>query len=369
MNARPWIPLLLTLVALMAVGGAPLAAQGDRVQSGVGPGSVILEPGGLGSGRALIEIVGRGEATFELPVGSQLLDVWQLEDGWLASGRQPDGDASDMLVLRGAADGGAQVLTPPEPRRHRMRGGATPFLAGGKLVGLAWLQGDTSTGSMVRAAAWEDGSWGPVEVVSEPGPGSQTALTAAVLADGSWVLAWAAYDGDDDEIVWSRREGGVWSRPERVTDDNETPDIMPSIVAAGSGAILSWSWMDGSDYRLKLAVLRGDRWREIDFLGGRGSLFPSFFESGDGLQLLFRTVEPASWTMLELDVNGRIWRRAVLAEPSRERPVVDEIGAARVRFRWPAWRGRRGLATDPQAAGGGERPADRRAAAEWQAEP
>ncbi len=113
------------------------------------------------------------------------------------------------------------------------------------LLGIAWLEGDTASSLSVRAAAWDGDAWQDVETVSAPGPGSQTGLTGTVLADGSWLLAWSAVDGEDDEIVWSRRAGDRWTPVRPVSENNHVPDVTPVLTAAGTGALLAWSRYDG----------------------------------------------------------------------------------------------------------------------------
>jgi hypothetical protein len=126
---------------------------------------------------------------------------------------------------------------------------------------------------------------------------------------------------------------------------------------------------------VRLAAFEGGSWEMRDYLGGRGSVYPRFHADGRGVYVLHRTVLPASWDVLELDESGRVWRRATLAEPSRERPLLDRVETSRVSLRWPV----RGAAAERRSAGEGrvaatgeeaaDAPEDRVVEVEWQVAP
>jgi len=207
----------------------------------------------------------------------------------------------------------------------------TPLVSDGELLGLAWLAGDVPGRLTVRFAPWiggatlpgAGGEWGASELVAGPAPGSQLALAGAALAGGSAVLVWSAFDGEDDEILWSVRTAGRWSEPARLAADDAVPDVTPAVAALDDGAIAAWSRYDGSEYRLVAARWTGEAWTAPEPLAGPGSLFPSFHPGRGGPLLLYRDARRQGWAALRLDRAGRPTARAFLGEsPSGPPPVL-----------------------------------------------
>jgi hypothetical protein len=160
-----------------------------------------------------------------------------------------------------------------------------------------------------------------------------------VLDDGSWLLAWSAFDGTADEIVWSRRVGEHWLPVRRVSGRNAVPDITPSVTAlAGGGALVAWSRYDGRGYEMRLARFDGGDWRGERPAGPSGSLYPVFLGEAGRPRLLYLDVSAPGangreWSVLDLDPAGRTKARASIPS-SLERPVVGFEGGE-VRMRWP----------------------------------
>ncbi|MDE2975917.1 MAG: hypothetical protein OXU63_00180, partial [Acidobacteriota bacterium] len=181
-------------------------------------------------------------------------------------GSQPEGRAEWAVagVARGAdgprfllyAGRGGQVTALPAPERARPgnRLASARWLASDgpePLHGLAWLEASRPRAQEVWLAPWRDGAFEPSVRLVADGPGSQTALDAAVLADGSWLLVWCAFDGEDDELVWRQRQpDGNWVGG-RVSTDNGVPDITPRLLVTPDGAAVAWSRYDGSVYRVR----------------------------------------------------------------------------------------------------------------------
>ncbi len=286
-----------------------------------------------------------GDGTTEdldLPEGAHLFSVRLLSDEWLATGIRPEGRDQDLLLLLGGADG-VNPLPPPGDRAHPIRTGATAVAEGGHLVGLIWLEGDDYQSFAVRGAARTGQGWSTPETISPPGPGSQMAPTAVVLPDGSWLVAWSAFDGRDTEILWSRRTGGTWSFPAQLSPENELPDVTPSLVAAGGGALVAWSSFDGRHYRVRLARFEGDDWRQTEFEGEPGSTAPRLGERPGGAWLLYRTTAPDSWTLLDVDRMGIARRRARADSGDPRRPLVELGEGLEARFRWTPREGEEGF--------------------------
>lgn len=201
------------------------------------------------------------------------------------------------------------------------------------LAALVWIEGVDSRQGAIRFARWTGAGWSASEVVAPPGPGTQTALKAATLADGSFLAVWSAYDGEDDEIVWSRYDTGRWSPPQPPTK-NRVPDITPALRQAGDGALLAWSFYDGNDYRLRLAAWQDHGFRETLTLGGKGSTFPAFADTAAPL-LIFRQALPAEWQVVELDEHGQALRRAATPATGRQPPHVRTSEGARLMLAFP----------------------------------
>ena len=210
-----------------------------------------------------------------------------------------------------------------------------PLVERGRLVGLAWLAGAGVRETAVWASAWSGLDWSQPELVSPVGAGTQIAIDGAVLADGSWLLVWSAYDGNDDEILWSRRVGGRWSEPAVLHEPNEVPDITPALVATGRGALAAWNWFDGKTYRVRMAGFEDGGWRELGLADPAGGVSPGLTAHQDGLLLLYRTAVPPTWTLIHLDERGAILRTAVVEKETTSRPgLAPEDGLAAV-LEWP----------------------------------
>jgi hypothetical protein len=345
----------LALSALFALSALPVLSgpvlSGDTAAAQ--PGPVLL----AAAGEARLELPSGQRVTARLPEGAVLdvtasLDIG--ESGWLAAGTQPAAGPStgpsaarDLLLLTGDGQTVTTLPAPPE-KTGSVRQEPLPLVDGGRLAGLVWLEGENRRSFGVRFAAWNGAGWESPEIIAPPGPGSQLALTAAHLRDGSWLLAWSAFDGHDDEIVWSRRPGGAngsWSRPQRVAADNSVPDITPALTAVNGGALLAWSRYDTGLGEYQVVVSRFDkgRWTAPVATGPAGSLYPTFepssaLDPSNAARMLYRTAGPRGWEVLDLDAAGRVSRRAAIVNAASARPVVTSAAAGNpgVLFRWPA---------------------------------
>ncbi len=320
-------------LALLA-GGAPVLAQGIRTLDAggghyvtqVGPRAAVREPSGL-------------VTELSLPPGASLRRLVALADGWVAAGEVDAGGFSDLFLLRSSEGIRAPFAVPPNAEDHELRGGPMPLVERGRLVGLAWLGGAGVRQTAVYASMWSGLDWSKPELVSPIGPGTQIAIDGAVLADGSWLLVWSAYDGGDDEIVWSRRVGGSWSEPAPLHQPNDVPDITPAIVATGRGALAAWNAFDGSLYRVRLAAFEDGGWRDLGLADTGGAVSPSLTRHGGGALLLYRTVVPPTWTLHQLDERGLFLRHAVAESESTLQPGVAPLGLVAPEFEWPESQG------------------------------
>ena len=138
--------------------------------------------------------MGAGEMQVELPPGASIRDLEPTAKGWLAAGRLPTANGTDLLLVEGG-EKGADLLPVPQRGPGRYRGQPVLLLEDRQLVGLAWAAGDGPRELEIWAAAWQDGDWGPPELVSAKGPGSQVAPAGAVLEDGRIFISSTMIDG------------------------------------------------------------------------------------------------------------------------------------------------------------------------------
>ncbi|MEZ5333093.1 MAG: GDSL-type esterase/lipase family protein [Thermoanaerobaculia bacterium] len=329
MSIRAHRPAVAWLAALACAG--QLAASGWSVQSTLSaqPLTATVDE----QGELCVRSPGRSDCT-ALPRATMMQSVEPVGRGWVATGRTLlDGDVH-LSLLAGGPDG--VRLLPPLPRTPAdQRGNPVLLVEGLELRGVAWLQGRDSQALGVWAAAWNGESWGAPEAVSPTTGRPQLALSGTVLPDGRWLLLWAGDDGNDDEITFSVRDGGRWSPPRRVLADNQVFDLMPSVTVTPAGAVASWARFDGRDYRAVVAAYDGSRWTEVAQLPGRGVERTSFTHLGGGLQLLYSSVVPESWAVVELDARGRALGRVEVPAALDERPFVETSPGGPFSLRWP----------------------------------
>lgn len=309
--SRPQAFVCLLLILLAGT----VNAQTDPLQSG----GLILHGNRL-------EMPGGRSVRVQLPERGEVSALAEVDRGWIAAGSAEGEDGRRTLFLV-SAEG---VLPAPPGQESMQRRGAVFFVDAGALQGMAWLEGNDDRSLAVRAAEWNGHAWRAVEPISRPGPGSQIALAGAVLSDGSWLLAWSAYDGEDHEIVWARRTAQGWSPARPVSKGNAVPDITPTLAAAGNGALLAWSRYDGESYRLHLARFEASSWKDERPIAPSGTFHPSF----QGMYLLHRTAAPRSWSVLELAPSGKVLRQASALSALTERPVLTGDSEDGLRLRW-----------------------------------
>ena len=175
-----------------------------------------------------------------VPDGAALTSIIRLgQEDWLVAGVWARDKGSELVLLTNA---GGIVKKLPSPLREPVPALEGPILLGsdGELRGIVWLQGKEDGRMAVRHADWLGNRWGFADTVAAPGAGTQTALEATLLTDGSTLVLWSAFDGTDDEILFTLHRDGKWTTPERIGADNEVPDIVPAVVPAGGGALAAW---------------------------------------------------------------------------------------------------------------------------------
>lgn len=264
-------------------------------------------------------------------------------------GRDPDG-AQEWAVAGVAVDrngpslrlhsgrgGRIRALPAPERPRGAIQIASARWLAspGAEPVrGLAWLEATQPRAQEVWLSEHRGGEFQPATRLVGAGPGSQTALDAAVLADGSWLLVWSAFDGNDDDLAWRHgRPDGSWSGG-RVSPDNRVPDITPRLLVTAEGAAVAWSRYDGSVYRVRTARFERGEWRTDRWAAPADSLYPEWV--GNGEVLLFLRGATRTWTAAGPGSSVEF------SPPTEAPPVVDvDPSSGLLRANWPeagGWR-------------------------------
>jgi hypothetical protein len=224
-----------------------------------------------------------------------------------------------LLILSGSA-AGTRAL--PAPATTGLVREPLLLVDSGRIAAIAWIENQE-----VRSAERRATEWGAPRTVAGASAGTTMALAGGVLADGTRVLLWSAFDGEDDVIYWSaRRGGGTWSAPVRLAPDNTVPDITPAVRAAPGGALAAWSRFDGQEYELVLSRFDGAGWTAPRRIAGAGALRPSFPDLAGAPLLLYRTARPRGWALVE--AGGRFEELARSSEPRADRPVVKRHGVA-----------------------------------------
>jgi hypothetical protein len=283
--------------------------------------------------RATVTAPQGGRRSFRIRRGERLLAFAELDSGWLASGVELRRDGLDLSLVADLGRG-IRRLSVPGSRPGSLRTGPTPLVEGGRLAGIAWLEGEDLRRFAVRAAGFESGGFSEPVTLSPPRDGSQSGLTGAVLADGTRLLVWARFDGRDDELYWAMlRPGGEWTAPRRVAPGNSVPDVTPTLLAHGDGALLAWSRLRG-EYEVVTARFDGSGWSAPRSLGIRGTVTPAFRRQAEADYLLVRNAWPGGWTAFRLDAAGRPVDFAAVVEESRDSPVLRSVPGVGLAFEW-----------------------------------
>lgn len=342
-------PLRLTLAFLAWSTGFPPALAADGLTAYRGQDWAHLQTEGtkqtlwLGPDRA-VELPATATSGTSFRYDDLVLLRRDAEDiqEWAVAGVAVD-RSGPRLSLHLGRD--AEIRAPPPPERPRgtIQIASPRWLAAtgaGGLEGLAWLEAIRPRGQEVWLAPYRGGGFEPATRLIGAGPGSQTALDAAVLADGSWLLVWAAFDGSDDDLVWRQRlPDGSWTGG-RISADNEVPDIAPQVLVTADGAALAWSRFDGSVYRVRTARFTQGEWRNENWAAGPDSLYPEWV--GNGETLLFFRGATRTWTASGPGLSLEF------AVPTEASPVLDvDPSSGLLRARWPEAGGWRTAAGTP----------------------
>ncbi len=302
-----------------AAGHALKTAQGDLLLSNADGKSIVQRPDGQ-----RIEL--------PLPKGARVSDLHTGDKSqWYAAAVSHDDGGPQMRLFRGQGSELAALATPSVASVKELM--QPVFVADTDIRALVWLAGDAHHQMAVQAALWIDGGWSSTGTISPPGKGTQIALSTAVLADDTLLVVWAAFDGQDDEIVWSRHTAEGWSKPEPIAADNSVPDITPSLYPTQDGALVAWSRYDGDAYRVNVARFDGTSWSQPTIAGPPGSTGASFSDAGEPY-LIYRRPAEGAWAVMALDTAGHVRQDASLVVPETQRPNLAGVTPESVTLEW-----------------------------------
>ncbi len=294
-----------------------------------------------GSARAYLVATPRGERQVTLPADVVVEELFALRTTSFLSARGAGQEHRDLFLAL-VDEQGLHALPAPASGAGGVRENAVPLTSvGGDLEGLVWLEGANRQSYAVRHAAWDGMRWSEPGDLAEPAPGSQLALAATTLADGSRLLVWSRFDGHDDEIVTARFVHGRWSAARAIGADNGVPDVTPAVVAVRGGALATWSRYDGHEYRIVITRFDGGDWSEPTWAGPAGATEPHLARAaGTGADsptwLTFVHARPRGWGVLELDATGRVLRQGTVETDAISRPALAALPGGGLRLRWSA---------------------------------
>jgi hypothetical protein len=300
------------------------------------PAYTVLESG---QGLAVLDASGRAVARIQDSIHEPVVaDAGQGK--WLLAGLESA--ARPRLALWSGLGGERRKLANPSSERGSLQLAPT-WLPGQRLPHLVWLEGDDPQGLEIRAAAWNGKRWTRQHTIAPRAPGSQLGLTAVEFG-GQPLVVWTAFDGHDDEVLWSILAGKHWSHARRLDADNSVPDVAPALALASGGVLAAWNRMENNSYRVAMARFDGSRWGAVTLAGPPSSSTPVFIEGAQELGLLYRTGNPAGFELLELDAFGAPTGRSASWHPETsphrrlEPPLAVEIGpsGAHLSFAEPA---------------------------------
>jgi hypothetical protein len=312
----------LALAALLPAIASFAAQTGPRTSS--------LTLHGSRAGARVDVVQDENQTSLDVPASARLERLVAARNGWILTALEGGLDArTEVLVWTLEVDGIARRLPSPTlaAGAEEVRDPIPLVDRTGTLEALVWLEGGDPQGLVIRHAEWSGAVWHEPATVVERAPGSQLALDAATLTDGTHLLVWSRYDGADDEIFWATIADGQLAAPRRAHADNDVPDITPAVVATPSGPLLAWSRFDGYDYRLQLARLEGEEWRAYHTLPGRGAFLPRWQIADSGeLFLTYRNGERQAWSTARLDDVGTVRQLAHTAGPADATPRLAVVG-------------------------------------------
>lgn len=308
--------LLLTLPLCLLLA---TSAESQTLQTRVAQGEITLVK--ASGGWRLDQ--GKNRSTIPVPASVHFWTLQPAGDAVIATGTDLSGPAGarsySLVVLRGQG-GKFETLPTPAVAAGAMALAPQAVVGPGGLEALLWIEGENEQAGAVKAARWNGSAFETPSTLSPVGPGTQIGLQVARLEGGAMLAVWSAFDGQDDEITWSRGDSRGWSAPQTLTS-NQVPDVTPALRANGPGALLVWSFYDGNDYRLRSARFNGSTFNLNEIFGGIGATQPTFILEAENA-VAYRQVGSEGWKVAELSAEGKKEREASLPVSGRRLPSI-----------------------------------------------
>jgi len=324
----PLLPCIATaLFVFLILTGGSQAAVGPTLKTSAG--EILVHDREQG---AVIQSLDGEQIKLPLATAAKVSDFRACGEKWFAAAVEVETSGPALRLIQGQ---GSTMEALPLPTEGQVAMIVQPvFVADSEaLQAIVWLAGDAHNQLAVRAARWLDGTWSEPVTLSPPGKGTQIALSTATLRNGASLVVWAAFDGTDDEILWSRWVDGAWSKPRAIAEDNAVPDITPQLFTTSDGALVAWSRYDGNDYRVNVSRFDGESWSRPIVVGPKGSTAPSF-DNAVKPYLLYHQADPRAWGVMELDDFGKVRRRAVYQGHAAQRPILHTGSAESLALEW-----------------------------------
>lgn len=130
----------------------------------------------------------------------------------------------------------------------------------------AWTELNGDKGR-IRYKIKRNGAW---ESSQELMTATSSDMAPAIIIDSFGVpwIVWSGTDETDDDIYFSRWIGNQWQPPERVNDNDEWPDILPSISVDSRNRITAtWQGYNGERYVKYSCYWTGKNWSQENVVG------------------------------------------------------------------------------------------------------
>ncbi|MBI1871699.1 MAG: SGNH/GDSL hydrolase family protein [Chlamydiae bacterium] len=137
---------------------------------------------------------------------------------------------------------------------------------------------------------------------------------ADVAPSNQWSV-WSGSDGSDTEIYYARKTGDVWSKPERLNQDNAVSDVSPAMALDKEGrAFVVWVRKNEDRREVYISKWDGEKWSPEEEIGGSSNL---------------KFSEPS----VAIDEEGQIWVVACGVKEGQ-----DEIyWTSKTSLGWSSW--------------------------------
>ncbi|MFN7971206.1 MAG: hypothetical protein U0166_02485 [Acidobacteriota bacterium] len=163
---------------------------------------------------------------------------------------------------------------------------------------VAWVDGSMGDDNIV-VSRFEGGVFTRPERVSAPDATEDLVPQIAFDLTGTPVVVWSGRVGEAlDDVLWSRRDGQMWSPEARLHAENQVPDVTPALGRDGTGNLwVAWSSLeDKTAYQVFAARLDGKAWLPtVRVSQGTGAAtLPRIVGAEDGVVVLWNQNDGAA---------------------------------------------------------------------------